>query len=325
MSTATVNTARAGIFCMLGGMFFISVNDMMVKSLSSDYPLHQLILMRSVTAIAFTLVLLKIEGGFKLLNTGRWVLHGMRAVFILIANTALYAAISAMPLAMATALYFVAPLFVTLLSIPVLGETVGPRRFVAIGLGFAGVLIMMAPQLSAEGGGLGWVVVLPVIAAAFYASMSVLTRKLGQTSRASALALHMQFAFISISALVYLVAGDGRFVTEDSNPAMQFLLRAWVWPQTEDLLAIVGLGVMSAIIGYLMTQAYRLSRASVVAPFEYVLLIFSLFWGWTIFGEWPMSSVLIGAAVVIASGVYVFVREGQVKDARPPEKDAAHL
>ncbi|MFC6637925.1 EamA family transporter [Sulfitobacter sp. JBTF-M27] len=316
MNTTTVNTARLGILCMLAGMFFISMNDMLVKSLSSGYPLHQLILLRSVVAIVFTVMLLMYEGGLKLLNTGRWLLHGMRAVFILIANTALYAAIASMPLATATSLYFVAPLFVTLLSIPVLGETVGPRRFLAIGVGFAGVMIMMAPQFSMGEGGLGWVVLLPVVAAAFYASMSVLTRKLGQTSRASALALHMQFAFISISALVWLVAGDGRFVTPDSNPSMQFLLRAWVWPAPADWLPILGLGFMSAIIGYLMTQAYRLSRASAVAPFEYVLLIFSLFWGWTVFGEWPQASTLVGAAIVIGSGVYVFVREGRLKSKR---------
>ncbi len=313
MNAATVNSARLGIFAMLAGMFFISMNDMLVKSLSGGYPLHQLILFRSIVAIGFTVVLLMYEGGFKLLNTGRWGLHAARALFILIANTSLYAAIASMPLATATALYFVAPLFVTLLSIPVLGETVGPRRFFAIALGFAGVLVMMWPQFGQGEGSLGWVVVLPVVAAAFYASMSVLTRKLGQTSRASALALHMQFAFISVSALVGLIAGDGRFATEASNPSVQFLLRAWVWPAPADWLPILGLGVMSAIIGYLMTQAYRLSRASVVAPFEYVLLIFSLFWGWTVFGEWPQSSVFVGAAIVIGSGVYVFVREGQVK------------
>lgn len=312
MNIFPVNAARLGILCMLGGMFFISVNDMIVKSLSGGYPLHQLILMRSVVAIAFTVLLLKYEGGFALLRTGRWFLHTVRALCVLIANSALYAAIASLPLATATAIYFVAPLFVTLLSIPVLGESVGLRRFAAIGVGFAGVLVMLVPQMSAGDGGLGWVVLLPVVAAGFYALMSVLTRKLGQTSRASALAMQMQFAFISVSAIVYLVAGDGRFVGPDSNASVQFLLRAWIWPETGDWLPIAALGVLSAIVGYLMTQAYRLSRASVVAPFEYVLLIFSLFWGWTIFGEWPPQTVFVGAAIVIASGVYVFVREGKL-------------
>lgn len=318
MNISSIPAARLGILCMLAGMLFISINDMLVKSLSGGYPLHQLILLRSVVAIGFTVVLVRLEGGFALLNTGRWTLHALRALFILIANSSLYAAIASLPLATATALYFVAPLFVTLLSIPVLGESVGPRRFGAIGLGFAGVLFMMVPQMSADEGSYGWVVVLPVIAAAFYAGMSVLTRKLGKTSRASVLALHMQIAFISISMLVYLIAGDGRFAEGSTNPSVQFMFRAWVWPNASDWLPIAGLGLMSTIIGYLMTQAYRLSRASVVAPFEYVLLIFSLFWGWTIFGEWPDKTVIMGATIVIASGVYVFLREGRVEKTTSP-------
>jgi S-adenosylmethionine uptake transporter len=73
------------------------------------------------------------------------------------------------------------------------------------------------------------------------------------------------------------------------------------------------LGLISAIVGYLMTQAYRLSRASVVAPFEYMLLIYALIWGWTIFGEWPEPAVFMGAAVIIGAGIYVFLREDSVK------------
>ncbi|MFC6586192.1 DMT family transporter [Sulfitobacter pacificus] len=152
MNTLAISPSRLGIFCMLGGMLFISINDMLVKSLSGDYPLHQLIMLRSVVAIGFTVALLMAEGGVKLLNTGRWALHAARALFILIANTSLYAAIASLPLATATALYFVAPLFVTLLSIPVLGETVGPRRFAAIGVGFVGVMVMMGPQMWAGEG-----------------------------------------------------------------------------------------------------------------------------------------------------------------------------
>ncbi|KIN66395.1 Integral membrane protein [Sulfitobacter noctilucicola] len=320
MNTHPVNSARLGILCMLVGMLLISINDMLVKTLSEGYPLHQLIMLRSAVAICFTAALLMYEGGFRLLNTGRWGLHALRALLVVLANSALYGAIAAMPLATATALYFVAPLFVTLLSIPVLGEIVGARRFAAIGVGFVGVLVMMAPQLIQSDTGLGWVVVLPVFAAACYAGMSVLTRKLGSTSRASALAMQLQIAFITVSFLVWSVAGDGSFAGDTTNPALQFFLRAWLWPAPADWLPILGLGLLSAIIGYLMTQAYRLSRASAVAPFEYILLIFSLFWGWTVFGEWPTLSVMLGAAIVIGSGIYVFVREGRI--ARRPMRRA---
>ncbi|MDF1729220.1 MAG: DMT family transporter [Sulfitobacter sp.] len=309
--TSDTSMARWGIACMLAGMFFISLNDMLIKSLSGDYPLHELIFMRSGIGIFFTLTIMQMEGGLRLLRTGRPLLHTVRGLLIVFSNSAIYAAIVAMPLATANALYFVGPLFVTLLSIPILGERVGPRRFAAIGVGFLGVLVMMVPELAAGELGLGWVVVLPVLAAAGYATMSVLTRKLGATSRASALAIHMQFAFIAVSVLMYLIAGDGRYVDETTSDSVRFLLRPWVWPDRADLAAIIGLGVLSGGVGYLMSQAYRLSPASVVAPFEYVLLLYALFWGWTVFGEWPDDTVFIGAAIVIGSGVYVFLREGQ--------------
>ncbi|NNE52163.1 MAG: DMT family transporter [Sulfitobacter sp.] len=311
--TSANSPSRLGIACMIAGMFFISVNDMLIKSLSGDYPLHELVFLRSGIGIFVSFTLLQMEGGLKLLRTGKPLLHITRGLLIVFANSAIYAAIVAMPLATVNALYFVAPLFVTLLSIPILGEHVGARRFAAIGLGFGGVMLMMAPQLAKGDQGLGWVVILPVLAAGGYALMSVLTRKLGETSRASALAIHMQFAFIVVSILMYFIAGDGRYVDAGTSDSLRFLLREWVWPERGDLLPIAGLGALSGIVGYLMSQAYRLSRASVVAPFEYVLLIFSLFWGWTIFGEWPENTVFIGAAIVIGSGIFVFLREGQMR------------
>jgi len=311
METAGTSASRIGIFCMLASMFFISINDMVIKSLSGDYPLHQIIGMRSVVGIIFTLGLLQIEGGFGLLRTGKPVLHILRCLLIVFANSCLYAALVAMPLATANAIFFVAPLFVTLLSIPVLGEKVGKHRFGAVFAGLAGVLLIMAPELMAGDGGLGWIVILPVIAAAGYAAMSVLTRMLGTTSRASALALQIHCAFITVSILMYLIAGDGRFAESTDNVSLQFLLRAWMWPAPGDWWPIFGLGVISGFVGYLITQAYRLSNASVVAPFEYVLLIYALFWGWTVFGEWPAPTVFAGAAIVICAGVYVFLREGR--------------
>ena len=111
MTSAVTHPARLGILCMVAGMFCISINDMLIKSLSGGYPLHELVLLRSAVGIGFSFVLLQIEGGVKLLRTGRYGLHLLRALLVVFANSALYAAIVAMPLAMANALYFVAPLF----------------------------------------------------------------------------------------------------------------------------------------------------------------------------------------------------------------------
>jgi S-adenosylmethionine uptake transporter len=123
----------------------------------------------------------------------------------------------------------------------------------------------------------------------------------------------LQVAFLIISFGLWAAIGDGRYAEGVESESLRFLLRAWVWPAWADALPIVGLGIMSAMVGYLMTQAYRLTRASVVAPFEYVLMIYSLFWGWRVFSEWPAPSVFVGAAIIISAGVYVFIREGRSK------------
>ncbi len=294
---------------MCTGMFCISINDMVVKSLSGDYPLHQLIFLRSFVAMSLTLGFLAMEGGFTQLRVSQPHLHALRALLIMIANSCFYAALVAMPLAMATAIYFVGPLIVTLLSIPILGERVGPRRIAAVTIGFCGVLIILGPELRGAAG-VGWVVILPMVAAAGYAGMSVLTRKLGARAPASVLSFWIQVAFILTGLTMALIAGDGRFLqAEGVSPSAAFLLRAWVWPPAEDFIWFALLGLIAGLVGYVMSQAYRLAAASTVAPFEYMLLIYALFWGWMVFGEWPPATVFAGAAVVIGSGIYIVWRE----------------
>ena len=310
MMGATLSQSRGiGILFVITGMFCISVNDMLIKTLSDAYPAHQIVFFRTSIGILLSFVFLQFEGGWRQLRTSRPGLHALRALLVVFANLVFYAAIVAMPLATAYALYFVAPLFVTLLAIPVLGETVGPRRILAVLIGFCGVLIILMPEIATQGEGPGWLALLPMMAAAGYAGMSVLTRKLGPASPASALAIYLQLAFLAVSLTFYVVAGDGRFAPEAGSDSLMFLLRAWVWPDPADTWALLGLGLLSAVIGYTMSQAYRLTNASVVAPFEYVLLVFALFWGWTIFGEWPAPTVFVGAAVIIGSSLYIAWRE----------------
>lgn len=308
-AASALHVPGRGIAFILAAMFCISVNDMLIKSLSGGYPLHQIVLIRSIIGVAISFLFLSFEGGLAALRTGAPGLHGLRALLVVFANSAFYAALVAMPLATANALYFVAPLFVTLLSIPVLGERVGPRRLLAVLAGFGGVLVMLAPQFAGTGDGPGWLAVLPMLAAAGYAAMSVLTRKLGQASPASALAIYLQSAFIVVSLVVFAVAGDGRFAALVESESLRFLLRPWVVPAPQDFLPLGGLGVLSGLIGYSISQAYRSADASLIAPFEYVLLVFALGWGWAVFGEWPQPAVFAGAAIIIAAGIYLALRE----------------
>lgn len=109
---------------------------------------------------------------------------------------------------------------------------------------------------------------------------------------------------------MYALFGDGSYVNaEGVSPSAQFLLRAWVWPATPDLWIFGALGITAGTVGYSMSQAYRLAAAATIAPFEYLLMIYALFWGWTIFGEWPAPTVFAGAAIIIASGIYIVWRE----------------
>ena len=199
-----------GILLICLGVTAISVNDMLIKLLSGGYPLHQIVFVRSAVGLIFSFALLRYEGGLRLLRTSTPLLHLLRGLLVVGANMTFYAAVAVMPLAQATALFFVAPLFITLLAIPLLGEKVGPLRLGAVLVGFAGVAVMQRPW---EGGdaGLGPVLLLPVAAALLYASMQVLTRRLGVTTRASALAVYIQMTFLLVSLGFFLVAGDGRF------------------------------------------------------------------------------------------------------------------
>ncbi|MGI9408869.1 MAG: DMT family transporter [Hyphomicrobiaceae bacterium] len=306
------NSVRAGIGFVVLAMFCISINDVLIKQLSGSYPLHQMVGVRSGIGILFSLFILQFEGGFRVLRTNRIGLHLLRCFSVIAANMLFFAALAAIPLADATALFFVAPLFITLLSIPVLGERVGVRRLAAVGTGFLGVLIMLRPGGVSGDASYHWLIlILPVLGAFAYASMQVLTRALGPSSKASAMAVYVQGGFIITSFGFWLIAGDGRFAEGLENKSAIFLLRAWSWPTAQDWPLFVVLGLMSAVIGYALTQAYRSADATTIAPFEYVALPMSIMWGWMVFGHWPDAWVMTGIVLIAGSGVYVFIREKQ--------------
>lgn len=312
MNTAPQNRAGLAILFVLIGVGAISVNDMLIKQLSGGYPLHQIVFARSAIGIIVSLGLVKLEGGWHLLKTNHAGLHVLRGGLVVVANMAFFLALAALPLAEATALFFAAPLFITLLSIPILGEKVGVMRLGAVAVGFIGVVIMQRPWAGDETlHASRLVLLLPVLAAITYALNQLMTRKLGVIAKASVLSLYIQAVFIVVSLAFYLVAGDGRFVDASSAPSMQFLLRAWVWPASGDEWVFVALGLNAAIIGYCLSQAYRIADAATVAPFEYIGLPLAVFWGFVIFGDLPSWEVWVGIALILAAGLFVFVRERQ--------------
>ena len=314
------NNPSVAIGFILVGMIFISLNDVLIKQLSGDYPLHQMVFVRSAIGITFSLILVQLEGGWRILQTDRPFLHLLRGLLVVVANMTYFTALAVMALADATALFFVAPLFITLLSIPLLGEQVGWRRISAVTVGFLGVLIMVRPGSALTEGVAHWaVLLLPIIAALAYALMQILTRRLGLTTKASAMAVYIQGTFLVVSAGFYVVAGDGRFSEGLTDPSLIFLLRAWVWPAAGDVWLFIALGVTSAAIGYALSRAYKSADAATVAPFEYVALPLASIWGWTLWSEVPGIETWMGISLIVASGLYVFLRE-RIKDRRVAAK-----
>lgn len=308
--TAPQDNPAAGILFIICGIFVVSINDMLIKLLSGGYPLHEIIFARSFIALLFSLAILQGEGGWASLRTRRPLMHLLRGCMVVTTNVLYYAAMAVLTMAQTTALFYVAPLFITLLSVPLLGEKVGLFRTIAVAFGLAGVVVMMRPWESGETG-VQAVMLLPIAAAAIYATTQVMARKLGVDTKPSAMAIYGQSAFLIMSIVMFLAAGDGRFANSFDNPALRFLLRPWIIPQVGDLLVFVALGACSGIAGYCLSAAYRIARASTVAPFEYVSLPMAVFWGWTMFEDWPQSTTWIGFAMIVGSGVVVFLRERQ--------------
>lgn len=306
------NQAGKGIAFILTAMICISLNDMLIKQLSGGYPLHQMVFVRSAIGILFSLIMVQVEGGFSILRTRQPWLHGVRGLLIVAANMTYFAALAALPLADATALFFVAPLFITLLSIPFLGEKVGPMRLGAVIVGFVGVVFMQRPWAGGDDLQVSRIILLlPVISALLYAANQILTRRLGATTKASALAVYIQGTFLIVAAIFWLFAGDGRYAEGAENASVIFLLRAWVWPEGADWWYFIGLGLNAAVVGYCLSAAYRAADAATIAPFEYIGLPLAVFWGWTIFHSLPGWEVWVGMALIMGSGLFVFLRERQ--------------
>ena len=293
-----------GIVCIVGAITVFVLQDAVIKWLSGDYPLHEIVLVRAASAIGVTLFVMRLEGGIHLMRTRRLALQLTRSALLVVANCAFYLALAAMTIAEATSIFFVAPLLITALSALVLREPVGPRRWAAVCVGLAGVIVMLRPG----GGAVQWVALLPIVAAGAYALMQTITRRLGVTERASTIAFYAQAGFIAASVAIGLVAGDGRFAPED-DASLAFLLRAWTVPSAADAALFLAIGVINGVGGYLMSQAYRISQPAAIAPFEYVALPMSVMWGVVFFGNWPDMVTYAGMTLICGSGLYVLHRE----------------
>lgn len=292
------------LWAVLAAVCFSAV-DVIIKFLSGDYPLYEITFLRTLVALVVILfVIAPFTGGLAALRTQNARTHVLRGLFVVAANLLFFLGLAALPLAEAVAIFFVSPLLIAVFAAFFLGEPVGPRRWAAIAVGLAGVLIVLRPGTAA----FQLAALLPIGAAACYAMLHVLTRRIGATDSAAALVLYVQFTMLSVSLLAGLAFGHGGFDQFD-HPSAAFLLRAWTWPTAFDFFLIVLLGVSIAFGGFAISAAYRSSAPAFIAPFEYVAMPFALFWGITIFDEWPDGMALLGIALIVASGLVLIWRE----------------
>ena len=296
-----------GIACVVGAVTIFSLQDLTFKWMSDRYPLHQIVFVRGVVAIFVVLALLvPLEGGYRSLLSKRIPLHLLRGLALVVGNMTFFAGLASLQLAEGVAIFFTAPLLITLLSLPFLGERVGTWRLLAVLCGLVGAVIVMRPG----SGAFQSAAILPLIAAFAYSSMTIMTRKLGTEDSASVMAFYLQVMFITSSLAIFLVAGDGRF-SGGGNKSVEFLLRAWVWPSSFDLTLITIIGVLNAFGGYLISQGYRMSEASVAAPFEYVAIPLAVVWGYLVWSDLPDAVSWVGIAMIISAGLFVAWREVQ--------------
>ena len=312
-----MNNNYLGISAIVLGTICFSVNDISVKLFSSEMPLNQLMFFRAIFAISILLfVILPFYGGFKYLNTNNPTFHIFRGLAVVGANTFFFISIAELSLAEATAIFFIAPVLITIFAVLFLREKVGVRRSLACLIGFLGMLFIIKPgTISFDP-----ISLFPLIAALFYTALHIITRKYGSQEKPITMGFYIQVCFLVTSLMFASGFHLADFDVEQSN-ALKFLTGSWVSVSTFDLFHIfVGIAFPISIGGILVSYAYKNYEASFLAPFEYGALVIAVLSTYLIWNEIPDRLSLIGIILIMLSGIFVSLREKQVSSIRSSRK-----
>jgi drug/metabolite transporter (DMT)-like permease len=275
---------RRGIFWMLGtSIFFVSL-DATAKYLTSSYPVAEIVWGRYLFHTLFALM----WAGPRLpimVRRARFGMQVLRGLFLVVTTVLYFAAIATIPLADATSIMFLSPIVVTALSVPLLGEQVGIRRWIGVAVGFVGALIIVRPGV----GVMQSAALICVVAAGINALYQITTRLLSRTD-------HPLTTNIFSPVVGVLAAAIG-------------LPFAWVTPDLQGWLLMALAGLFGVVGHYCMIKAFESAPVAVVAPFAYVGLIWSTGYGYLLWGDLPDGWTLVGALIIVASGLYIFYRE----------------
>ena len=285
--------ALIGILLMMTAMLTFTVMDSIGKHLTQIYPVQQAVWGRYFFHFVVTLAFLPFVGPRRLMATSRPLVQLGRGTLLAIATLCMFTAFSYLPLANAYVISFTAPLLVTALSVPLLREQVGWRRWTAIAVGFSGVLLVIRPGF----GVMHWALLMPLITAFNFALYQIMTRKL------SAVPGESPYAMLFYMALVGAV--------------IQCLIVPFYWQPVapHDWLWMLATGILGAVGHLILIRALTLAPASVLAPFNYTQIIWALLLGWLVFGDAADAWMLAGGTVIVGSGLFVFYREARIKRA----------
>lgn len=277
----------AGIACICAGIFFLTCSDALAKWIGQFYSPVQILFLRAAIALPVVLALVLALGGRRAVRTRHVGVHMVRGAINIISASFFYLGLQALPLAEATAIAFSAPLFVTALSVMVLKESVGARRWIAVAVGFAGVLVIVRPGAAS----FQTAALLPLATAALYAIMMLTARAIGAAES-------------MLTTMLYIVVGQLVF----SALAVPFFwtpLTGSHWP------FFMGIALLSTLGLTFITQGFRIGPASVVAPFDYTGLLWASLLGWMVWRESPDLFDTVGAALIVGSGVAIAWHEAR--------------
>jgi drug/metabolite transporter (DMT)-like permease len=278
--------------------------DVLMKDMLTSYPVWMLIFVRSVVALTTLLPLVLWLGGQHRILTPFWPLYLARAVLFASGFAMFYAAFPFMGLAEVTTLFFAAPLMTATLAALFLQEKIGLHRAAALLVGFGGVVIAMNPT----SGNFGWISILPLLCALTYAISQTIVRKIGEQDTSLVIGLYtISFSGVMIIPIGFVVT---QFIVV--TPELHHLRMNWPLPTAQGIGMLALLGAIGTVGYTLVSRAYQIASASVIAPFDYSYLPLAALLGYLLWGEVPPSTTFVGMVLIVGSGMYTAYRELRV-------------
>ena len=298
------NNNAKGILLILIGMFIVSFQDATIKYIYSSVSLYEVYLIRTLVSFVIIVFYLKITNKPIVFYTHYPLLTTIRVTLFFFGFSSFYISLTIMPLATATALFFASPFLITIFAIFILKEQVGPRRWLAVIIGFIGVYVILNPNFN----NFDYLSLTPVFTAFCYALSMIIIKKTSDKDDVYSQMFHFYILAIVISIIFYFYMGDGRFNNID-HPASQFIFRKWFDNLEFTLPYMIFVGVIGASAFLCIFTAYRIASPAIISPFEYSILVWASLNGWFFFDEIPNQRTIVGMILIVCGGVYIFIRE----------------